>query len=158
MAERYPKFRDDLITSQQEFEKITYYVIKDPITQKFFRIKEFEYFITQNLDGETSSEEIAEKFQKHFNIQLPLDTLNKFIHRLETLGFLEGDISKRELAKLQYRKRTFWGKLLFIKLKGFDPDKILNRLLRYTKFLFTPYFLVFSLLIIFLATFITISN
>ncbi|MCK4386215.1 MAG: hypothetical protein KAW52_08135, partial [candidate division Zixibacteria bacterium] len=88
MDQSYPKFRDDLIISQQEFEKVTYWVIKDPITQKFFRIKEFEYFITQNLDGKTPAEEIAQKFQKHFQIQLPSDTLNKFIHRLETLGFL----------------------------------------------------------------------
>jgi putative peptide zinc metalloprotease protein len=158
MDQSYPKFREDLIISQQEFEKVTYYVIKDPITQKFFRIKEFEYFITQNLDGKTSPEEIAQKFQKHFNIRLPLDTLSKFIHRLETLGFLEGEISERELAKLQYRKRTFWGKLLFIKLKGFDPDKLLNRILKYTKFLFTPRFFVFSLFVIFWAIAITISN
>jgi putative peptide zinc metalloprotease protein len=158
MDQSYPKFRDDLIISQQKFEKVTYYVIKDPITQKFFRIKEFEYFITQNLDGKTSPEEIAQKFQKHFNIRLPLDTLNKFIHRLETLGFLEGEVSERELAKLQYRKRTLWGKLLFIKLKGFDPDRLLNRILKYTKFLFTPRFFAFSLFVILLAIFITISN
>ena len=158
MDQSYPKFRDDLIISQQEFEKVTYWVIKDPITQKFFRIKEFEYFITQNLDGKTPAEEIAQKFQKHFQIQLPSDTLNKFIHRLETLGFLEGESSERELAKLQYRKRTFWGKLLFIKLKGFDPDRILNRILGYTKFLFTPHFFVFSLFAIFLAIVVTISN
>ena len=158
MVQSYPKFREDLIISQQEFEKVTYYVIKDSITQRFFRIKEFEHFITQNLDGKTSTEEIAQKFQKHFSIRLPLDTLNKFIHRLETLGFLEGEISQRELSRLQYRKRTFWGKLLFIKLKGFDPDRILNRLLRRTRFLFTPHFFVFSLFVIFLAIVLTISN
>jgi putative peptide zinc metalloprotease protein len=158
MDQSYKKFREDLIISQQEFERVTYYVIKDPITQKFFRIKEFEYFISQNLDGKTSSEEIAQKFQEHFGIRLPLDTLNKFIHRLETLGFLEGEVSERELAKLQYRKRTLWGKLLFIKLKGFDPDRLLNRILKYTKFLFIPRFFVFSLFMIFWAIAITISN
>ncbi len=158
MAHSYQKFRDDLIISQQDFEKVTYYVIKDPITHKFFRIKEFEHFITKNLDGKTPPPEIAERFQRHFKIRLPLDTLNRFIHRLETLGFLEGEISERELGKLQYRKRTLWGKLLFIKLKGFDPDKMLTQILRYARFLFTPYFFAFSLLIIFLATVITISN
>jgi putative peptide zinc metalloprotease protein len=158
MDQSFPKFRDDLIISQQEFEKVIYYVIKDPVTQKFFRIKEFEYFITQNLDGKISPEEITRKFQSHFGIRLPLDTLDKFIHRLQSLGFLEGEISQRELSKLQYRQRTFWGKLLFIKLKGFDPDRLLNRILRYTKFLFTPPFFVFSLFVIFLALFITVSN
>ncbi len=158
MAQSCPKFRDDLIISQQEFEKATYYVIKDPITQKFFRIKEFEYFIARNLDGTTSPEEVARKFQEHFNIPLPLDTLGKFIRRLETLGFLEGEISERELAKLQYRKRTFWSRPLFVKLKAFDPDRILNELLRYTRFFFTPQFFAFSSLVILLAIIVTISN
>jgi putative peptide zinc metalloprotease protein len=158
MAQSYPKFREDLIISQQEFEKVTYYVIKDPITQKFFRIKEFEHFIVQNLNGETSPDEVTRRFQEHFSIRLPSDTLSKFIRRLETLGFLEGEISERELAKLQYRKRTFWSRPLFVKLKGFDPDRILNRILRYTRFLFTPHFLILSLLVVFLAIVFTVSN
>ncbi|NIN00450.1 MAG: HlyD family efflux transporter periplasmic adaptor subunit [candidate division Zixibacteria bacterium] len=158
MQEGYPRFRDDLIISQQEFEKVTYFVIKDPVTQKFFRIKEFEYFICQNLDGKSSPEQIAQRFEGRFEIQLPLETLNKFIHRLESLGFLEGRMSERELARLQYQKRTFPGKLLFIKLKGFDPDRLLNGLVRYSRFLFTPPFLIFSLVIIFLALVITISS
>ena len=158
MKKSHPKFRDDLIISQQEFEKVTYYVIKDPVTQSFFRIKEFEYFITQKLNGETPPEQIAQSFKEHFSIKLPLDTLGKFIQRLESLGFLESEISERELARLQYQKRTFPGKLLFIKLKGFDPDKLLNKILKYTRFIFTPYFLVLSFFIIFLATVITISN
>jgi hypothetical protein len=73
MEKAYLKFRDDLIISQQEFEKTTYYVIKDPITHKFFRIKELEYFITRQLDGKTSPEEVVKSFQEHFHIQLPLD-------------------------------------------------------------------------------------
>ena len=158
MSKTHPKFRDDLIISRQEFEKTTYYVIKDPITQKFFRIKEFEYFITQNLDGETPPEEVVERFRKNFNVPLPLETLTKFIQRLESLGFLEGEISEKELAGLQYEKRTFPGKLLFVKLKGFDPDQFLNRIMRYGQVLFTPSLLVLSLIIILLAALITISN
>ncbi len=158
MSKNHPKFRDDLIISRQEFEKTTYYVIKDPITQKFFRIKEFEYFITQNLDGETPPEEVVERFRKNFNVPLPLETLTKFIQRLEGLGFLEGEVSESDLAKLQYEKRTFPGKLLFVKLKGFDPDQFLNRIMRYGQVLFTPSLLVLSLIIILLAALITISN
>jgi len=158
MEKSYPKFRDDLIISQQEFEKVPYYVIKDPITQKFFRIKEFEYFITRKLNGEIPPEQIALSFEKHFNIRLPSDTLNKFIQRLENLGFLESEITERELARLQYQKRAFPGKLLFIKLKGFDPDRLLNRIIKYTRFVFTPHFLILSLFLVFLAIVITISS
>ncbi|HEX7402332.1 MAG TPA: efflux RND transporter periplasmic adaptor subunit, partial [candidate division Zixibacteria bacterium] len=172
MEKIYPKFRDDLIISRQEFEKVTYFVIKDPITNKFFRVKELEYFIAQQLDGKTSPEEIAQNFQDQFHIQLPLETLEKFIRNLKNFGFLEGEISdgstlltdqersqrERELARLQYQKQSFWGKLLFIKLKGFDPDRLLNRLVKFSRFVFTPAFLFFSLLLILLALYITLAN
>lgn len=158
MEKTYPRFRDDLIVSRQEFEKVTYYVIKDPVTRRFFRVKEFEYFIARNLDGETAPEDIASRFQDRFAIPLPLDTLDKFIGRLEGLGFLQSEASERELARLQHQKRTLPGRLLFIKLKGFDPDQILNRLLRRTRFFFTPYFLAFSSLVILLAALITIGS
>jgi putative peptide zinc metalloprotease protein len=154
----HPKFRNDLIVSRQEFESTTYYVIKDPVTRRFFRVKEFEYFIARSLDGKTPPERIPEKFQERFGIQLPLPTLTTFIQRLESLGFLEGRASERELTRLQRQRRTFPGNLLFIKLKGFDPDQILNRLLKYTRPLFTPAFLGISLLVILLAGIITLGS
>jgi putative peptide zinc metalloprotease protein len=154
----HPKFRNDLIVSRQEFESTTYYVIKDPVTRRFFRVKEFEYFIARSLDGKTPPERIPEKFQERFGIQLPLPTLTTFIQRLESLGFLEGRASERELTRLQRQRRTFPGNLLFIKLKGFDPDQILNRLLKYTRPLFTRAFLGISLLVILLAGIITLGS
>lgn len=158
MEKAYPKFREDLVISQQQFEGVVYYVIKDPVTQKFFRIKEFEYFITRNLDGDTSPEQIADRFGQRFNIPLPQDTLERFIRRLESLGFLEGGASERELARLQYQKGTLPGRILFMKIKGFDPDRILNRLAKPTRFLFTPHFLASSLLVILLAAVITLGS
>ncbi len=158
MENSHPKFRNDLIVSRQEFERTTYYVIKDPVTRRFFRVKEFEYFIARCLDGNTPPERIPVKFQERFGIRLPLPTLNAFIRRLDNLGFLEGRASDRELVRLQHRKGTFPGNLLFIKLKGFDPDQILNRLLRRSRFLFTPYFISASLLLILLAALITVGS
>ena len=158
MEKTYPRLRNDLIVSRQEFEKITYYVIKDPATQRFFRVKEFEYFIARSLDGVTPPEHIAGRFQERFGIHLPLETLNRFIQRLSSLGFLEGQATERELVRLQHQKGTFPGRLLFIKLKGFDPDQILNRLLRYTRFVFTPGFLGVSFLVILLGALLTLGS
>ncbi len=161
MAGEYPKFRKDLIISQQEYEGKTYYVIKDPLTRKFFRLKEPEHFIAQNLDGEKSNQDLIEEFEKKFQIKLDLPTLENFLSQLEKLGFLEGEISQRELSRLQYRaekEKTLIRKILFIKLKAFDPDKFLDKLLKKFKFLYTKGFLYFSLLVIFLALIITISN
>lgn len=161
MAGEYPKFRKDLIINQQEFEGKTYYVIKDPITRKFFRLKEPEYFITQNLDGEKSNQQIIDEFETKFQVKLESSTLENFLTRLEKLGFLEGEISQRELSKLQYeaeKKKTLLRKILFIKIKAFDPDKFLDKLLKKFRFVYSKGFLVFSLILIFLALVVTVSN
>ncbi len=161
MAGEYPKFRDDLIISQQEYEGKTYYVIKDPLTNKFFRIKEPEYFITRNLDGQKSNQEIIGEFEKKFQIKLDSPTLDKFLQQLERFGFLESEASQRELSKLKYKaekEKTLLRKILFLKIKAFNPDKFLDRLLKKTKFFYSRGFLYFSLLAIFLALIVTVSN
>jgi len=161
MAGEYPSFRKDLIISQQEYEGKTYYVVKDPVTRKFFRLKEPEYFITQNLDGAKSNQEIIQEFERKFQVKLDPPTLESFLNRLEKLGFLEGEISQRELSKLQYeaeKKKSLLRKILFIKIKAFDPDKFLDRLLKKIRFVYTKSFLLFSLFVIFLAIVVTISN
>lgn len=161
MAGEYPKFREDLIISQQEYEGKTYYVIKDPLTNKFFRIKEPEYFITQNLDGQKSNQEIIEEFEKKFQIKLDSLTLDKFLQQLEGFGFLKTEASQRELSKLKYKaekEKTLLRKILFLKIKAFNPDMFLDRLLKRSKFFYSKGFLYFSLFVIFLAFIVTISN
>ncbi|MDV2496317.1 MAG: peptidase M50, partial [bacterium] len=67
-----PKIRDDLIVSRQEHRGTTYFVVKDPLTRRFFRFKEPEHFLIRLLDGEHSPEEIREKFEQEYGSdQLP---------------------------------------------------------------------------------------
>jgi multidrug efflux pump subunit AcrA (membrane-fusion protein) len=162
MIEKFPQIREELVKSQQLFENKTYYVIKDPITQRFFRVGEPEYFIIKNLDGRTSREEIIKKLQEKLNVKVSLETLDKFIEKLEKAGFLEGEISQRELSKLQYharkKKKNIFRRIFFLKVKAFDPNRFLDRLTKRVSFLFTPGFFVFSILIIILGLLITIFN
>jgi len=161
MTEEYSKIREDLITSRQVFENKTYYVIKDPITQRFFRVGEPEHFIIKQLDGKTSKEEIIQKLQEDLNVKVSPETLNKFVERLEKAGFLEGEISQRELSKLQYharKKKGIFRRIFFLKVKAFDPNRFLDRLLHKVRFLFTPGFLVVSIVVILLGLVITLSN
>ena len=161
MAEEYPKLRKDLIVTSEIFEEKTYYVIKDPITKRFFRIKEPEYLILQRLDGKTSPEEIIRILKEQFDLILTSEILNRFISQVEKFGFLEGEISLRELTRLKYRaekEKNILKRILFIKVKAFDPDKFLDKLLKRVKFFFTKEFFVLSILLIILAILITISN
>jgi putative peptide zinc metalloprotease protein len=161
MAEEYPKLRKDLIITSEIFEGKTYYVIKDPITKRFFRIKEPEYLILQRLDGETSTEEVIRILKEQFDLILTFEILNRFISQVEKFGFLEGETSLRELSRLKYRaekEKNILKKILFIKVKAFDPDKFLDKLLKRVKFFFTKEFFILSISLIILAILITISN
>ncbi len=161
MPEKFLKFRTDLIITSQKFEGETFYVLKDPLSHKFFRIKEWEYFITQNLDGKTSPDEVSNRFQERFNLGLSLESLNQFIGRIDQLGFLEKEGTEREEERVSLRakkeKNTF-RRILFLKLKAFDPDAFITKLFNKTKFVFTKPFLIFMGLIILLASLIAISS
>lgn len=161
MPEKFPKFRSDIIITAQKFEGETFYVLKDPISQKFFRIKEGEYFITQNLDGKTSPDEILHRFTERFNLALSPDSLNQFIEKIDRLGFLEKEAVEREEERVSLRakkeKNTF-KRILFLKLKAFDPDVFITKLFNKAKFVFAQPFLIFMGLTILLASLIAIAS
>jgi putative peptide zinc metalloprotease protein len=48
-----PKLRGDLVISQQETKEGTGFVVKDPTTGRFFRLKEIEHFIARQLNIHT---------------------------------------------------------------------------------------------------------
>src|SRR5690242_2968914 len=84
-----PRFRSDLVISKQETTSGNIFIIKDPLIGRFVRFREAEYFIAQQLDGETSLEEIRLRGEQHFGAPLSQATLEQFTHKLLTLGFLE---------------------------------------------------------------------
>jgi len=58
MENKFPKLRDDLVVSCQKQRGETVHIINDPRTDKFFRLREPEYFLANNLDGSTDPSEI----------------------------------------------------------------------------------------------------
>lgn len=161
MNEDYPKLRDDLIITSQKFQDTTYYVIKDPHTNKYFRVREPEHFILQSLDGKTNYQQIASQFEAKFAVTLKGEIFKGFLSRLQDLGFLETGETKREFTHLQYQmsqRKNLLQKIIFIKFKAFDPDKFLAWLLRRAKFVFSRSFLFISLFLVFLALVITFTN
>jgi hypothetical protein len=54
-----PKLRSDLSQSRQETAEGIVFVLKDPVTGRYFRFREAEEFIAQQLDGATPLESWA---------------------------------------------------------------------------------------------------
>lgn len=65
--------------TEQKVAGKTTFVLKDPATSRFFRLKEAEYFIAQQLDGSTRPEAICQRAEEKLGARLSSQTLEEFI-------------------------------------------------------------------------------
>src|SRR5262245_33937886 len=89
VTEERPKLRSDLRQSRQESAEGAAFVLKDPITGHYFRFREAEQFIAQQLDGNTPLEIVGQRAEAFFGKSCPAEALTGFVARLRTLGLLE---------------------------------------------------------------------
>ena len=61
MSDQCPKVRTDLVVTRQETPEGPYFVVKDPRTRRFFRLRETEYAVARRLDGTRRLESVAEQ-------------------------------------------------------------------------------------------------
>jgi multidrug resistance efflux pump len=148
------KLRGDLVVSQQEAAGAVALVVKDPVAGRFFRFGEVEGFILQQLDGATSSEQVRARVKARFGAALPPEQLEQFTGRVRTCGLLE----EEGAAPRSSQNRRVRGDLFYLRLKAFDPDRLLDRLVGKLGFFFTPQFLLLSSATLLLAFAITAAN
>ncbi len=149
----YPQIRQDLVIVPAEIEGQTIYNIKDPVTESYFRLREPEYWITQQLDGETSPEEIARRFHETFQMEIGADSVRQFIVKLERLYFLDDGRAEHATSRASLqaaRGKSLASKLLFIKLKGINPAALLNKLIRVYRPFHNGFWLAVGLVVIML--------
>ena len=151
-----PKLREGLVVSRQGSTGAPVFVIKDPARGRFFHLRELEYFLAQQLDGEASLELVASRVQERFGTPLSRDNLEQFVARLRSSGLLQALDAAGSDAP--HRRRTFGGSLLYLRLKAFDPDRLLEFLAGTLRFLFTPAFVAISTALIILAAFTAAAN
>jgi len=151
-----PRLRRDLTVSRLETANGGFLIVKHPVSGRFYRFKEAERFIAEQLDGETPLDDIRERTEARFGASLGADTLNAFVKNLDKIGLLE---TGKSAEKQDPARRTrIRGNLLYLRLALFDPDRLLTRIVPRLGFLFTRRFLVLSGVPILLAFAITFAN
>ncbi|KPJ92438.1 MAG: hypothetical protein AMJ55_09760 [Gammaproteobacteria bacterium SG8_15] len=129
--------RADLIINPRYTGGQKIFVVKDPVNNTFFQFKEYEYFITQQLDGNTPLEQIKRAFEERFEADIDTDTLNGFIESLRIRRLLaDGSTS----ASPAINSRII-GQGLTWRFHLYNPDNKLEFLHQYARFAFTTAFL-----------------
>jgi putative peptide zinc metalloprotease protein len=139
-----PKARTDLRVSKQEEAGQIYYVIADPDSGKYVRLREPEYVILRSLDGRRTPEEISGIVCDETSVDLQSSAIEAFIGQLERFHFLEGEKPGDQSDRLErdHKKRQ---SLFFLRFRAFNPERFVDWLYLRLRFMFSQVFLILSL-------------
>ncbi|MCI0639156.1 MAG: efflux RND transporter periplasmic adaptor subunit [Gemmataceae bacterium] len=158
--------RGDLSITPQKYEGRTYYVVKDPVSLRYYRFKEQEYFLLQLMDGHHTLDQSQKEFERRFRPErLTLEDLEHFGQQLLTAGLVQNEspqAGKQLFDRRKKRRRReltqLFTNILYIKIPIFDPEKILTRMLPYFRWMFSMWFLLFSIGVMCAAVFLVLSH
>lgn len=140
------RVRPDLQCSRQRFQGGDYWIVKDPVSMRYFRFQEEEYSLLQLFDGQRSAESIQQTFQHQYAPQkISLAEIHQFAGMLYRSALVVSDAPDQGLQLYQRHERNLskenWGKLanlLSYRFPGFDPSNLLDRLTPWARHLFSP--------------------
>src|SRR6516165_8484793 len=149
------RLRSDLAIAPQKYEGRTYYVVKDPVSLRYYRFEEQEHFIIQMMNGNATLDTTQKEFEKRFRPKrLTLEDLEGFAQQLLTAGLAHNESPKAGTQLFERRKKRrrsemmqYITNILYIKIPVYDPDKLLNWMLRYLSWIFTTWFFTLSCLV-----------
>ncbi len=171
-ATQLPRLRPGVIIRHVGADE---YVVKNPQTHAYFKVGEVEQFLLEQLRGPITSDELCAAFAARFNDELTGDDVQEFIELADRRGVLntatkpvtqnesatddDGDADYNDidplahgLAKVKKQSLLYW------RYSVLDPDRIFNSLEPKLRWVWTPEFVVFSMLAILFAGFLSWTN
>src|SRR5215472_844734 len=160
------RIRADLGIEAQKYEGRTYYVVKDPVSMRYYRLKDHEYFLVRYMDGKHTLEDAQKAYEMRYRPdRLKLEELESFAQQLLTAGLAHNEspkAGKQLFDRRKKRRRSEWMQtltnILYIKLPVFDPDRILERMLRWLGWIFSLTFFAVSVAFMLAAAFLVATH
>lgn len=120
--------------------------IKDPLSLAYFELSDEAYYVLNLLDGRSTIADICASFQSRFGPRtLSSDELGGFLGQLvsQNLVIAESCGHGRAIAQKQQavQSRQRWAmasNILAIRFRGLDPDRMLERMLHWLGWIFSP--------------------
>jgi len=167
LSKIYIRVRADLQVTEQTHQERRYYVIKDPVSLRYFRCSPVEYKLFTLFDGTRHLGEVVSLIDQLYpDRQLTADDVLFFVQQLKNCNFLENLTPQQgallyERGQLKRKQRSLWRQIrgiLYVKIPLVDPDRTFNRLMPYLRFLWSRWFSVLVSLSFVTAVVVVISN
>ena len=133
--------RPDLRARRHRYQGRIYWVVKDPVGLQYYRFKEEEFAILQMLDGQSSLDDIAARFERYFPPQtIRAEELQQFIGMLHRSGLVITDAAgqgqqlvKRRIERVHKERLSTLTNILSMRFKGVDPERFFNFIYPYIR-------------------------
>jgi len=160
------RLRRDLGIEAQKYEGRTYHVVKDPVSLRYYRLKDNEYFLLQYLDGKRTLEDAQKEYEIRYRPdRLKLEDVESFAQQLINAGLAQNEsprAGKQLYDQRNKRRRSEWMQtltnILYIKIPVFDPDALLKRMLRWVGWIFSLWFFALSVGLMLSAAFLVATH
>ena len=138
-----------------------------PCVGGMFTLEKGEWELVHLFDGKRSYEEIAELYSQQHGVQYDADTVRDFAASLESNNFWykspqEQNIQLMQLSREErlkkLKKKDIWTDLSDVDFPAFNPDRFVTWLHDKTRFIYTPWFTIVSLIAVFISVAITIAH
>jgi len=135
------KVRADLTFDRMNYQGVEYWVVKEPLGQKYYQFPPHVFHLLRELDGNQLQDDYHEKFAPK---RITRQDLQQLLTRFHQDGLVTSNtpgqgielLKRGEKSQLMERVGAF-ANILAIRYKGFDPERILNFMLPYTWWIFT---------------------
>jgi putative peptide zinc metalloprotease protein len=139
----YPLVRRDLLYYPQN-DSCTV-ILKDPISCRYFRIEQEEYQLLQLLDGSRSLEQACRELERQMRLDIDQGLAERFLAKLDSAKLLGEAVvfnSPPVGAGRPDRPRILrWrNRILYVRFKAVNPDRVFSRVIPHVGFLFAPLF------------------
>src|SRR3954470_20751279 len=126
--------RTDLLISPQLFYGQLCFVIKDPVTLRYYRLQPVEHFLVTQFDGTRTARDLLGLLQQQFpEGNLSVQDILRFVGMLHESHLLVGQglghaewLTKRRAAAKRKRAFELFQNFLFFKVPIFHPNKLLG--------------------------------
>ena len=149
------RMRPDLSARRQRYHGRSYWVVKEPVGLNYFRFHEEEFAILGMLDGQSSLEDIKERFEDEFTPQkITYQDLQQFIGMLHRSGLVISDApgQGQQLRKRrdEKKRREMLGKLsnvFALRFRGVDPERFFDWIHPFVGWMFSPAAMLLTVLL-----------
>lgn len=139
--------RDDLVYEQIDYLGVAYWVVKDPVGLKYFRLQPEQYHALLLMNGQRSLEELREVLHETLpTVRLQLSDIQHLITDLHQKGLVFSNrygqgaaLTKQQLEEKKKKFFTTIRSLLYIRLPGWDPEVVLQKLYPLFRWLYQPW-------------------